>query len=319
MGYYCRMPKPKQPQQKVNFPNKLTVVHKGLLSNKKDRTFGLAYEEDAVVEIDPRQPPKEYLDTLIHESLHIIFPNWKEMEVYDLATFMTETLWNNGYRKIYQEDDCTVYDHIPDLETNNVNPDAKMKVDPPVKTTEYSRIKDEYARMFEECEIKNPKAVDKLVSQIVEHEGIYESVKIAPWYWIGCIHMMEGGLNFKTHLHNGDSLRRRTVNVPSGRPPGPPDTISGYSWEMSAKDALYLKGLEKWTDWSISGMLYQAERYNGWGYRMYKNNYSPYLWSGSQFWTHGKYVSDGKYDPNATSDQIGVAVMLKRMHEHGIF
>ena len=25
-----------------------------------------------------------------------------------------------------------------------------------------------------------------------------------PWYVIGIIHEMEGGLNFTTHLHNGD-------------------------------------------------------------------------------------------------------------------
>lgn len=305
-------------KSEAKFPNKLTVVHKNLLLNKGNSVYGLSYDEDSLVEIDPRQPPKDYLDTLIHETLHIIFPEWTEMQVFDLASFLAEQLWQQGYRKIYQEDDSTIYDVVPGIEAGGPS-SARMKVAPPIKTTVYSRIKDEYEEMFKECKVSNPGATDKLVKKIIEHQSTYEKVGIAPWYWIGCIHVMEGSQSFKTHLHNGDPLKYRTRNVPSGRPAENPDTIYGYSWEVSAKDALMIKGLNEWNDWSIPGMLYQAERFNGWGYRMYKGVYSPYLWSGSQFWTKGKYVSDGKYDPNATSAQIGVAVLLKKMSEAGIF
>ena len=307
-------------KNRAKFPNKLTIVHKDLLLNKGrgNSVYGLSYQEDALVEIDPRQPPKDYLDTLIHETLHVIFPEWTEMEIFDLASFLAESLWQQGYRKIYQDDNSTIHDLVPGLEDGNTS-SARMKVAPPVKTTVYGRIKDEYTELFQECKVRDIAATDKIVNKIVESRGTYEKVGIAPWYWIGCIHVMESSQSFKTHLHNGDPLKRRTKNVPAGRPAANPDTIYGYSWEMSAKDALMIKGLNEWNDWSVSGMLYQAERFNGWGYRMYKGIYSPYLWSGSQFWTKGKYVSDGRYDPSATSGQTGVAVMLKRMNELGVF
>lgn len=307
------MPRRKQPR--TNFPNRLTVVHKPLLTKGKQKFYGLSFQDDALVEIDPNQHPKDYLDTYIHETLHILFPEWEEEEVFDLATFLAENLWEHGYRRIHQEDEKTIFDVYPDGQ----DPVPKYKKDMnsplPIKSTQFDKLKDEYSRMFNECKVLDSARTDKLVSKLVAKEDIYKQVGIAPWYWIGCIHMMEASQDFTCHLHNGDPLKKRTKSIPAGRPAAPPDTIYGYSWETSAKDALYLKGLDKWGDWSVSGMLYQTERYNGWGYRMYKSNFSPYLWCGSQFWTKGKYVMDGKYDPSATSKQIGVAVILKRMVE----
>jgi lysozyme family protein len=98
-----------------------------------------------------------------------------------------------------------------------------------------------------------------------------------------------------------------------------PTTLGGYAWEVSAKDALRLKQLDKWTDWSIEGLLYQAERYNGFGYRLYKSNNSPYLWSGTNNWKAGKYLQDGKYSATATKDQLGVAALLFEMKSRNIF
>ena len=63
-----------------------------------------------------------------------------------------------------------------------------------------------------------------------------------PWYVIGIIHEMEGGLNFTTHLHNGDPLTRRTVQVPAGRPP---TGMPPFQWEESAIDALDAGGLRR--------------------------------------------------------------------------
>jgi lysozyme family protein len=194
-----------------------------------------------------------------------------------------------------------------------------MKIATPMKTTLYSKLKDSYDEMFSSIRFNNSANVKAAVDKIVKNKEIYEKITIAPWYWIGCIHFREASLNFKTHLHNGDPLKNKTVNVPSGRPKQPPTTVGGYAWDVSANDALYLKGLNKWFDWSVSGMLYQAERYNGWGYRLYQNNNSPYLWSGTQFWLSGKYVSDGKYDPDMSKDQLGVAALLKEMQQREIF
>lgn len=151
-----------------------------------------------------------------------------------------------------------------------------------------------------------------VVTQIVKSRERYETVTSrtkVPWYVVGVIHSLECSGDFNCHLHNGDPLRRRTVNVPAGRPvTGKPP----FSWEDSATDALTFDGFTSWTDWSVGGTLYKLEGYNGMGYRK-RGVPTPYLWSGSQHYTRGKYVADGRFDPKAVSAQLGAAVVLKKM------
>lgn len=52
--------------------------------------------------IDPRQPPQERLDTIIHEWLHHRFTDMGEMEVERLAHELRHALWRDGWRRIYQ-------------------------------------------------------------------------------------------------------------------------------------------------------------------------------------------------------------------------
>jgi hypothetical protein len=127
---------------------------------------------------------------------------------------------------------------------------------------------------------------------------------------------MESSLDFTRHLHNGDPLTARTVHEPEGRPKSgtPP-----FTWEESAIDSLAYQGLPRWQDWSLPGILYKLEEYNGWGYRLsHPHVLSPYLWSGSNHYTSGKYVADGTWSDTAISKQIGAAVILRRMAENGI-
>ena len=109
------------------------------------------------------------------------------------------------------------------------------------------------------------------------------------------------------HLHNGDPLTARTVHVPAGRPltGNPP-----FTWHDSAVDALNQMGLSGANDWSIEGTLYHLEQYNGFGYRS-KGINSPYLWSGSNLYTKGKFGSDNQYNPDLVSKQTGAALILK--------
>ena len=139
------------------------------------------------------------------------------------------------------------------------------------------------------------------------YEKLGESMGI-PWWFIACIHGMECGFNFSLHLHNGDSLQRRTRRVPAGRPvEGDPP----FTWMESARDALGMKGLDRVQDWSMPHALWLLEVYNGLGYRLYRRMPSPYLWAGTNHYTAGKYVSDGKYDATAVSKQAGCAGLIK--------
>src|SRR5215469_15940606 len=77
--------------------------------------------------------------------------------------------------------------------------------------------------------------------------------------------------------------------------------------------------MTEWHDWSISGMLYRLEAYNGFGYRIrHPEVLTPYLWSYSNHYVSGKYVADGTFSASAISNQCGAAVLLRRMAESGV-
>ncbi len=176
----------------------------------------------------------------------------------------------------------------------------------------------EYRDLFNRCEIAVDKMaeVEGVVQRILCSQDRYAQLatqSTVPWYVVAVIHNMECGFDFTKHLHNGDSLTRRTVNVPRGRPKtGQPP----FTFDVSALDALECDGFTTWSDWSIGGICYKLEGYNGWGYRAHKIN-SPYLWSYSNLYTSGKYVSDNQWSDRAVSRQCGAAVILRRLSDHG--
>lgn len=182
--------------------------------------------------------------------------------------------------------------------------------------TRLSVLRPEYDRMFPQMKIRSDwmERVDSCVATIIQNRDHYESVAasinpLMPWYFPGIIHSLEATFDWGTHLHNGDSLARRTINVPAGRPAAPPANGSVYTWEESAIDALRFKEYHKSQQWDIAAQLWRLEAYNGFGYRG-KNVPTPYLWSGTSWYTTGKYVADGRYDVNAKSQQVGAAAML---------
>ncbi len=160
--------------------------------------------------------------------------------------------------------------------------------------------------------------VERIVSRIIINRNSYEavaSVSRVPWFIIACLHNMESGGNFRKHLHEGSPLTGRTKDVPKGRPlAGAPP----FTWAESAIDALAYDQLEK-VNWdSLGDMLYACERYNGTGYLIYHpGTPSPYLWAGTGVERMGKYVKDGRFDPTAYSDQIGVVAILKGLENGG--
>jgi lysozyme family protein len=149
------------------------------------------------------------------------------------------------------------------------------------------------------------------------HQKTYEAFVQAfnpdiPWYFVGVIHMMEASGSFNCHLHNGDSLANQTVCDPKGRPVLPPLAGIGkpYTWQESARDALTMENYDKMHEWTVTRMLARMEAYNGFGYRK-RGIYSPYVWSGTNHYTAGKYVADGHFDSQVVSKQVGAAAMVK--------
>jgi len=152
-----------------------------------------------------------------------------------------------------------------------------------------------------------------------EHWRRYRLVAAAtavPAHVVAILHTLEAGGNFACHLHNGDPLTARTVRVPAGRPVvGEPP----FPWETSAVDALTLRRLTRWTDWSIPGLAYVLEGYNGGGYRRFHPDvHSPYLWGGTTVYRAGKYVADGAWSSEAVSRQLGGMAILARLIAVGL-
>ena len=178
-----------------------------------------------------------------------------------------------------------------------------------------------YANMYSSAQVtaKFAATLQAHVNTILKNISTYRMIAYyskVPWQLVACLHMRESTLNFTRHLHEGSPLTGRTRFVPIGYPRKGPANGKVYSFVESAVDALVtVKELHKWTDWSVAGMLYIAELYNGAGY--IKNNRSnPYLWSGTQHYTGGKYVRDGVYSSSAIDGQLGVAVLLKKLLEY---
>jgi lysozyme family protein len=175
-------------------------------------------------------------------------------------------------------------------------------------------MRDDYEKKFAACKLNasHQAAVESTITRMMKNRNRYNTVSAAtnvPWYVIALIHTMECDGRFDCHLHNGDPLAARTVNVPKGRP------LVGkapFGWEESAIDSLRFEHFDVWTDWTIAGTLYEFERYNGFGYRAH-NTPTPYLWGGSQIYSSGKFVRDSAFDPKAVSSQTGAAVLLRRM------
>ena len=134
-----------------------------------------------------------------------------------------------------------------------------------------------------------------------------------PWFVVGCLHYMEGSCNFGTHLHNGDSLKARTIQVPAGRPKAgnPP-----FTWEESAVDALGYDHLAGEIDWSIPHILYLCEAYNGFGYRSHGVP-SAYVWAGTSVAKPGRYIADKVWSATSMSTRCAVASMLKTLISMG--
>jgi lysozyme family protein len=182
----------------------------------------------------------------------------------------------------------------------------------------FESLKADYTAKFAACTIPASHAGivawhRKMVLAGKPHYQEAQAKTGVPWWFVGIVHGMEASFNFQGHLHNGDPLSARTVNVPAGRPPqwNPPS-----DWLSSAIDALTFEGYAGAADWSAEHALYRWEAYNGWGYRRLNVN-TPYLWSFSSLYTAGKFVADHKYDPHAVSKQCGAAVMLKALQNGG--
>ena len=185
--------------------------------------------------------------------------------------------------------------------------------------------------LYTEATVKQTiKNTSKFDSEIEDFKKAYEKNKAiyedlsqkagVPPELIAVLHYREGTddyLNgrFNIYLHNGEKLGQTTTYRPAGK--------LFYDFEAAALDAFRDKQIII-SQYSLSSstrdivtMMSFAEAYNGMGY--YNNNHvNPYLYSGTNQYTSGKYIeipngSSGTksvYDSNLVDEQIGVYLLL---------
>lgn len=171
----------------------------------------------------------------------------------------------------------------------------------------------DYQNKFDTMKVSRTAAVEASARRIVSGFGRYLVVSKltgVPPELIGVLHDREASCDFRGCLANGDNCignGRRTHNEPRGL--GPYST-----WEESALDALRREGFLSVHDWSPGVMAFEGERFNGEGYHNHGWS-NPYLWGGCQYYTRGKYVRDGVYDPSFVDPQVGIMPIIKRVLE----
>lgn len=146
----------------------------------------------------------------------------------------------------------------------------------------------------------------RLVAAKLRYQGITLKTGV-PWFVIAVIHEREASQKWDRSIAQGDPWKRVSVNVPKGRGPF-------NSFEEAAYDALMNCSpyAAKWKDWTPGGMMTLLEQYNGLGYAA-KGLPSPYVWSGTDQYSRGKYVRDHVYDPTVIDTQLGCAGLILAM------
>jgi lysozyme family protein len=128
-----------------------------------------------------------------------------------------------------------------------------------------------------------------------------------PWFVIAVIHEREASQRWDRGLAQGDPWASVSTHAPKGRGPF-------ASFEAAAVDALTncAPYAARWTDWSPGGAMTLLEQYNGLGYAN-RGLPSPYVWSGTDQYTKGKYIADGVFNANVVDAQLGCAGLIMTM------
>ncbi|HEY9667605.1 MAG TPA: hypothetical protein V6C91_12425 [Coleofasciculaceae cyanobacterium] len=187
-------------------------------------------------------------------------------------------------------------------------------------------LKPHYQQLFANCKIRSswlPKLEETTHRIISLRSRYYDAIAVSttvPWWFVGILHYRESGFR-DVHLHNGDPLTNRTVRPPADRPFAAPANGFAYSFVESGVDALRWKSFDTAKDRSIEAWLWRFELWNGFEYAQRGLN-SEYLWNGTNHFgsgnNRGKIFADGRFDPNAQSEQVGAAAIVWYMLHKGI-
>lgn len=151
----------------------------------------------------------------------------------------------------------------------------------------------------------SPELTDKMKSELEEVKKVFQKNK-AIYEKVAKETGLPAELICALHYREGRGLL--TKRIRDGR------NLVGKDWAKNAIDTLKCQSYcEKVLPDDVNTQLEFAERYNGLGYRK-RGRVSPYVYSGTEKYTGGMYVRDGKFSPNAKDSRPGIAALLKALY-----
>lgn len=154
--------------------------------------------------------------------------------------------------------------------------------------------------------------IDSVARRLLRHldHGDYADVPQVtgiPATWMATSFEREASSNFARSPAQGDPWNRKSTHVPRGRGPF-------KDWRESALDAYHIDGTDQIgaASWTWARACFEGELFNGFGYRDYHREHTPYLWGGTNNQQPGKYESDGVWVATK-DDQLGMVPVMWRM------
>ncbi|HXW26777.1 MAG TPA: peptidoglycan-binding protein [Xanthobacteraceae bacterium] len=176
----------------------------------------------------------------------------------------------------------------------------------------FESLEGEYESLLARMQVTRQSEVDFVAKKLMNFvtQGRYKEVSDKlqiPQIFIATSFERESSSDFRCSPAQGDRWDRVSVNVPKGRGPFP-------NWTAAAIDAYTLDHLDKVgaANWTWARFCYEGELFNGFGYRSH-GVHTPYLWAGSNNYTSGKYVSDGKFSASHVDTQLGTVPVARAM------
>ena len=181
----------------------------------------------------------------------------------------------------------------------------------------FASLKANYTALLANMKITREAQVDATAKKLIGFidQGRYKAacdITGVPQIVAAASFEREASSNFLLSPAQGDPLDRVSYNVPRGLGP----YLGSGAWTRAAIDAYKIDRLDTVgaANWSWERSCFEEELFNGFGPRLHGRN-SGYLWSGSNNYTGGKYVSDGVWNSEAVDSQLGVIPIMFRMVE----
>lgn len=75
----------------------------------KEKVWGMAHS-DGIIEIEERLKGKKHLEIVVHEVLHLLFPEASEEAIIKKSVSLTKILWKENYRRVEPHEDQPLQD-----------------------------------------------------------------------------------------------------------------------------------------------------------------------------------------------------------------